>query len=325
VTHAWVIGSSGLLGAAVVRALRKAGVDVFQPAEPFNWQQPVVLGRQLAVGVLDFARYALAGSQWQIYWAAGIGTMGSTDSDLLVERQALDRLLQAIAQCPDLVDRQGAIAFASSAGAIYAGAGVDIIDERTMDAPTTPYARAKLAQETSLRRFSDTSRLVHILIARLSTIYGPGQARGKQQGLLAHMARSVVCNRPIQIYVPFDTIRDYIFVDDAAAAMVAHLSVPDDRPQVTTRIIAGEQPTTIAEIVGAFRRVARRAPRIVTSASKLGALYSRRIQFRSVGLPVPSALPKTSLLIGIAQLLAAERVLFASSPPERERFASRIR
>jgi len=152
----------------------------------------------------------------------------------------------------------------------------------------------------------------------MTTIYGPGQATGKQQGLLAHMARSIVRNRPIQIYVPFDTIRDYIFVDDAAASMVVNLSALDDRLSVRTKIVAAEQPTTIAEIVSVFKKLARRAPRIVTSASTLGALYSRRIQFRSVVTSKVVSPRRTSLLIGIAQLLAAERAAFACATYKRK-------
>lgn len=42
------------------------------------------------------------------------------------------------------------------------------------------------------------------LIARISMFYGPGQAKDKQQGLLAHIARCILRNQPIQIYVPYD-------------------------------------------------------------------------------------------------------------------------
>ena len=84
-------------------------------------------------------------------------------------------------------------------------------------------------------------------------------------------------------------------------------------PRAVTKIIASERPATIAEIVSIFRRLARRAPRIATSANRLSAVYARRVQFRSIVSVGPVATPTTTLAIGIAQLMAAERVALMHS------------
>ena len=204
----------------------------------------------------------------------------------------------------------GAIAFASSAGAIYAGSSDEVVTENTPPTPTTAYAREKLRQEGLIHSFAGANSRISVLIARISTLYGPGQAAGRRQGLLAHIARSTLRNRPIQIYVPYDTIRDYIAADDAAVAMLAALRATSAKPRLVTKIIASERPTTIAEIISIFMRIARRAPRIVTSASRLSDLYSRRVQFRSIVLPECAKTPTRSLIVGISQLLAAERAAF---------------
>jgi UDP-glucose 4-epimerase len=154
------------------------------------------------------------------------------------------------------------------------------------------------------------------LNARISTIYGPGQATVKQQGLLTHIARRILRNQPIQIYVPYDTIRDYIAVDDAARAITGALFLANQQPGVCTKIIASEKPTTIAEIISVFKRIARRGPLIVTSASKLTSLYARRVQFRSVVLTDGARPMVTSLAVGIAQLMVAERAAFVRSSPK---------
>ena len=159
--------------------------------------------------------------------------------------------------------------------------------------------------------FAQRAPKTSAVIARISTIYGPGQATGKQQGLMAHIARCIVRNRPIQIYVPFDTIRDYIAVDDAAGAMIALAEAAGSSPRVLIKIVASERPSTIAEIVSIYKRLARRTPRVVTSASPLSSLYSRRVQFRSVVGPDCGTSRKTSLLVGIAKVMAAERSAFA--------------
>jgi UDP-glucose 4-epimerase len=120
-------------------------------------------------------------------------------------------------------------------------------------------------------------------------------------------------NQPIQIYVPLDTIRDYITAGDAAAAIIATMRAISEKSGVFTKIIASEQPTTIAEIISIYRRIARRTPKIVTSVSKLSSIYTRRIQFHSIAIPVNEQISRTSLLVGIAQVMAAEMSAFARS------------
>jgi len=316
-TIAWVIGGGGLLGSALGNALRRKGTARFLPEEKFHRGDGPLLCSELAIAVQAFARQAQAIGRWQVYWAAGTGVMSSAEEALAPETQILATLLQLLAAEPQLMALPGAIAFASSAGAIYAGSGVALITENTAPAPTTAYAREKLRQEELLAAFALANTRVTVLNARISTVYGPGQAAGKQQGLLTHIARRILRNQPIQIYVPYDTIRDYIAVDDAASAIVRTLLLASQQPGVCTKIIASEKPTTIAEIISVFNRIARRAPLIVTSASKMSSLYARRVQFRSVVMTDGASPVTTSLAVGIAQLMMAERTAFASHCPKR--------
>jgi len=310
-TIAWVLGSGGLLGSALCRVLRRKGTNLFFPAERFHWASESQFASQLEAAVQAFAVGVGTAERWEIYWAAGVSSMGTSERDLALETRLLALMLRFVESESRLKATPGAVAFASSAGAIYAGSTACFISENTAPAPTTAYGREKLTQENLVRSFVDANEGKATLLARLSTLYGPGQSFGKQQGLIAHIARSILRNRPIQIYVPLDTIRDYIAADDAAASMVAALRAKSEEPRVLTKIIASEQPATIAEIISAFRKIARRAPRIITSASKLTGIYSRRVQFRSVVDPQRAWAPKTSLLVGIAQVMAAERATFA--------------
>ena len=328
-TIAWVLGSSGLLGAALCRQLRRNGTTLFFPADRLAWNNSGEFAAQLATAVRAFADEAAAADRWEIYWAAGIGTMASSPETLAPETRALSLLLQRLESESRFKAVPGSVALASTAGAIYAGSADEIITENTAPAPTTAYAHAKLEQEALLRCFADSHDHASVLIARISTLYGPGQAAGKKQGLMTYLARSILRNHPVQIYVPYDTIRDYITTDDAAAAMVAAardtgggaerdsagntVHETSGTPRAVTKIIASERPATIAEIVSIFRRLARRAPRIATSANRLSAVYARRVQFRSIVSVGPVATPTTTLAIGIAQLMAAERVALMHS------------
>jgi UDP-glucose 4-epimerase len=313
---AWVLGSSGLLGSALSRALHGRGCTLFSPQGRLPWGDPPALAQALQSAVQDFGDQAAGAVSWEIYWAAGTGAMGSQADELAGETQALQTLLQQLSADARLMHGDGAVALASSAGAIYAGAADELITEDTVAAPTTPYACAKLQQEDLLRAFVGGRTRPRALVARISTLYGPGQAAGKKQGLLTHMARSILRNRPIQIYVPYDTVRDYIEAGDAAERIVLALRSPAQATRCQLKIIASETPVTIAEIIAIFKRIARKNPRIVTSASRLGRLYTRRVQFRSV---VPSdvpAPPPRQIAVGIAQLLMAERAAYMRGPAE---------
>jgi UDP-glucose 4-epimerase len=306
-TIAWVVGSGGLLGSALCRALRAQGTKLFLPQERFDWGNEIALTSQFSLAVRAFAARAAKARHWEIYWVAGVGAMGSSEADLVAEIRALSILLIALALEELLMARSGAVALASSAGAIYAGANEEVITERTIPAPTTPYARGKLQQEELVKSFVRSTDKTTALIARISTLYGPGQSRGKKQGLLSSVAHSIITNQPVRIFVPLDTIRDYLASDDAAPAMIAALRTIGGKQRVLTKIIASERPTTIAEIISTYRRIARRSPRIVTSASSLSGVYARRVRFRSISAPDATRSPRISLLVGIAQVMAAER------------------
>lgn len=311
-TVAWVLGSHGVLGSALGRSLRSQGSELFLPAERFCWACESTLASQIAAAVRDFSARAARHDRWEIYWAAGIGTMNSAEAALAPETRALSLILRLIGNEAGLVASRGAIAFASSAGAIYAGCADDIITENSAAKPTTPYAHEKIRQEELLRSFARERGGIAVLIARISTIYGPGQSSGKQQGLLAHVARNTLRHKPIQIYVPYDTIRDYIYADDAATQMVGALNQIEEDPRLLVKIVASECPVSIAQIVSAFKRIVRRTPRIVTSANRLSSLYSRRVQFRSVVLQDAAQSPPQGLIVGISKLMAAERMAFAT-------------
>ncbi|MBK1694465.1 hypothetical protein CKO09_06890 [Chromatium weissei] len=310
---AWVIGSGGLLGSALCRVLQANGTKLFFPTERFCWNNVSVLKNQISLSVEAFAMQISDSDQWEIYWSAGIGTMNSRVDELVQETNALSLLLHAIQMHPRLSIQYGSVVFASSAGAIYAEASDDVITEESPITPNSNYAREKLVQEDMLRSIILSNSQLTVLIARISTLYGQNSSIGKKQGLISHIARCVIQHKPIHIYVPFDTIRDYINVNDAAALIVVTLRFFDKKLGIFTKIIASEKPTSVAEIVSVFRKVAKRSPLVITTASSLGDAYTHRVQFRSIVSPLNSHFSQTSLVIGISQVLAAERIEYAKN------------
>jgi UDP-glucose 4-epimerase len=310
-TLAWVIGAGGMLGTALRRALAARDASVFMLPAPLPWSDPIALVQQLDVALRQFAVHAARAQRWQVYWAAGVGSMGSAAAELTAETHALACLLDGLRGSMALRQTPGALVFAGSAGGVYGGCvGHEAIDERTPPQPINAYGVEKLHQEALVRAFADSGPPVAATTARISTLYGPRRHSGKAQGLLNYMARSVVRMVPMNVYVPLDTIRDYIHADDAAAAMVglADAAVPGAH----LKIVASEHPTTVAQIVATFRRVARRSPPLITSTRVESALYARRMQFRSVTPRADPAHVDKSLLVGVSELLAFERASFAA-------------
>jgi len=305
---AWVIGAGGLLGSALVRALGHSGAALHRVEERLAWGRNDLLAAQLDREVAAFARTAEKAQRWLLVWAAGVGSMSSDAAHLIIESQALDLLLARLRAEPALQAMPGCLVLASSAGAVYGQSRAECISEASEVAPGTSYASHKLQQEERFRAAIQGQPGWSVLIARYSTLYGIGQSRDKAQGLISQMARRIVANEVVHIYVPLDTIRDYIFADDAADRTLAALRDLHSRPgEVVVKIIAAEQATSIAQLVGVFRRVSRRPVRLVTSVNSLSPLYLRCIRFRS---DEPAGQPHMncrSLHIGIHQVLEAER------------------
>lgn len=318
-TKAWVIGEGGLLGSALRKALLRAGAGIFTPAQRFCWHEESELKLRISRAIAEFSK--LAGNNddtWQIYWAAGTGTMASHEDELAIESNALKFLLKELKiNCANMLSR-GTIFFASSAGAVYAGSHEELINEKTIVKPINAYGREKLKQEELLSDFGESNCTV--FIARITTLYGVGQRNGKQQGLISLLARNYLRNIPVQIYVPFDTIRDYITADDASEEIVAHMFALQGKYGTFEKIVASEEATTIAEIISTFKKVVKRNPRIITCRSNKSRYYAKRILFRSTLKFCDKRNKKTSLLVGIAQVVEAERLQYIRNETNEKRY-----
>jgi UDP-glucose 4-epimerase len=317
-SQVWVIGQGGLLGSAMGRLLRREGQTPFSAEQAWQWSATETLCEQLRFETLRFAKQLSPGEKWTIFWVAGQGNLHSREEDFLAESKALDTLLTTIDATPSLHSSVGRIALASSAGAVYGGCSDLPITEHSDVSPTTAYGRAKLHSEAALTAWANDQKHLqgagrHAFIGRLSTLYGPGQAWGKQQGLISHLARQILRHQALHIYVPLGTQRDYLHVDDAARMLWEGTDQMSER--VACHIIAAEQATTVAELLGLFTRLARRAPRIVTSAAAAGSVYRPQMTFRSEQ-PIKSARARglIPLHIGIHQVLEAERGALACGP-----------
>ena len=195
----WVIGSGGMLGKALSSKLVQSEDSLFDPAVQFNWSKTDVAREQLMQAVAQFSIQADKGP-WVIYWTAGTGTMHSNEEELQAETTLLESLIASLLQDANLNLIAGTFVFASSAGAIYAGAPEGVITESTDPSPINAYGRTKLAQESLVNALNKSGQGATVISCRISTLYGFKAKDGKQQGLIAEMVRRSLSNEVVHIY-----------------------------------------------------------------------------------------------------------------------------
>jgi UDP-glucose 4-epimerase len=301
----WVIGSGGLLGRHVSEVLD--GPDRFH-ARPIDWADKggasASLEREAA---RFFDRAARSGAPWRLIWCAGAGVVSTPPEALAREtrlvRSFLDGLAGRLSREPELA-RLGSVLVASSAGGVYsASPGTQPFHEESPTGCLAAYGQEKLAQEDLFARFArDCS--VDLLVGRFSNLYGPGQSLSKAQGLISHVGRAALRREPVSLYVPLDTIRDYLFAADAGRMAVDAVErLERERCEgaghrVVTKIFASEVETTVASVLGAWRQSLRRPLRVALASDPAGGLQPRILSFRSRVWPEVRGRP-TLLPLGV--------------------------
>jgi UDP-glucose 4-epimerase len=310
----WVIGSGGMLGRALTRSLCDSTLEIYRYGDSFEWANPNNLTKQFEDAITEFFLELKKDDSWQIYWVGGVGSMGSSVNDLEVETATLENFLTLLRQAIDLSCIKGVFAFASSAGALYAGNTDFEVTESSPLAINNDYGFAKITQEKILQNLVSNQNVISVLIARFSTLYGPGQAYGKRQGLLSHIARCALRNQPVEIFVPLDTSRDYLFIDDAANKLISTVRALEASDKLfIIKIMAAEHSVTISEIIATFNRLNKKPLRVIHNRNKLSSLYAPRLAYRSVVMPnINLCFGQHTLLEGVSRLLQDERMLYFS-------------
>jgi len=117
------------------------------------------------------------------------------------------------------VDR---IVFASSA-AVYGNVSVLPVAEDADRQPTSFYGLSKLTAERYIQMYHDLYGL-HYFILRYANVYGERQGDRGEGGVVSIFARGMSEGVPLTIYGDGEQTRDFVFVDDVAAANIAALT-----------------------------------------------------------------------------------------------------
>lgn len=318
----WIVGR-GLLGAAVVRALPEP--DWIEPI-PIAWDH-ATFEQSVTDAVRAFA-IAIEDSTWQILWCAGAGVVGTSKAELAAETTSLRYFVTQLLRYPAFRANRGLFFLSSSAGGVHAGAETMPITETSRPTPLSDYGRAKMEQEQQILAWAESLPNVSIIVGRFANLFGPGQRLNKPQGLISQLSLSMIYGVPAHIFVSLDTIRDYLYSDDAGRMVVATLAPvwQDDsakQPRRLVKIFGSEAEISIAGLLGVFRRLGKRPLRVVSCVYPQSALQPRRLQFRSRVLAENTdakVIRRTDLLEGISSVYYHQLRLFQNGklpPPHR--------
>ena len=274
----WVVGRGGLLGSAVARHCGRE----YLPG-PVPWSDPENAREALHAHARGL-EIAADGGDWRVIWAAGASTTSTPRDMAMAELVPFEGLLSGLRSA--LPHGRGSVFVASSAGGVYAGSFPPPFDIRSETVPLSPYGELKLAQEQLAHEV--LGPVVPVAIGRISNLYGPGQNLDKLQGLVSRLALSAVTQQPINIFVPLETIRDYIYVDDAAREALRAADRARERGSSTTQVVASGQPATVGQLIRTMNLVARR--RVPVALGSHASAAAQSADLRLVPTTVPEQL-----------------------------------
>ncbi|SBN63966.1 UDP-glucose 4-epimerase [Curtobacterium sp. 9128] len=319
VTTSLVVGGGGFLGRAVVAALEGAGDRVLVPRVPWGDQDAA------AAVLVDAVRALRAGDgPWRLVWCAGTGFVATGADAFAIEAALLARVLDPAATAPDgaaAASTPGIVFFASSAGATYAGSTGVPFDESTDPRPLAPYGSSRLAAEAQFHSWAAATG-TRALVGRIANLYGPGANLAKPQGLVSQLALAHVEGRPSSIYVPFETTRDYLYIDDAAAMIVDALDAVAADPvgSARTKIFASQEGRSIAEVITAVEQAFGSSLDVIAGQDPSASFQGTDLRFRSTVLPSVDDRQLLPFADGVARTVDAIRSAASSTThPQDER------
>lgn len=302
---AWVVGQSGMLGSAVVRAVerdpRREWTRVAAPSLPWAGDDDE-FARAVASGLAALAAAADAsqGANWAIVWAAGAAVTAATAQQVARELAQFRLFCATVAATFDAeMMARGCLFYASSAGGVYGGSAHPPFTEDTLPVPISLYGQFKLDAEEVARGLAEHG--CRVLVGRITNLYGPGQKLEKLQGVISHLAKAQLSPRPATIFVPLETVRDYIYIDDCAALLLDALDrLLECSPGASvTKILGSGRGTSIADLLGKFRQIEKRRPNAMLGFSAQAALQAVDLRMRSIVWPELDRRQLTTLLAGI--------------------------
>lgn len=307
-----VTGGAGFIGSHVVQALLARGahvnvLDDFSTGKRENLPASDDL-RIIEGDVADphAVRAALEDRDAFIHLAAIASVERSVREPLATHRTNLQGSIQVFEEAARLGVRRGL--YASSAAVYGDSTSLPLV---TTDAPRplTPYAADKLAGEHYLAFYHRTSRL-NATAFRFFNVFGPRQdPASPYSGVISIFLDRARRGAPITVYGDGEQTRDFVYVGDVVAALLAALdrqgegaSAPSELP--VYNVGRGERVSLLELLATIERLPGIRAPLTISHGPAREGDIRHSLGDATPLRTVLEWQPRTSLADGLAAILA---------------------
>ena len=246
VERALVVGGAGFYGSWVVEALLAAGVETTVLDER---DRPEAIAPAELI-VADAAEIDLADVLAElevdtVLQLAGTGLVPASLAHPIDDLLRNARTTLAVLEAARIAPRRPLVGFISSA-AVYGEGRTMPMDEAHPLEPVSPYGISKLAAEKYVALYAHLYDSATYAVRPFS-LYGPRQRKLVVYDLLHRLLRG---EDPLVVHAPADISRDFVYVEDAAAALLALARNAPAHGEAYN--IACGQPTTLAELAYAI-------------------------------------------------------------------------
>lgn len=257
--RALVTGGAGFIGSAVVDLLVDGGNEVYV-VDDLSSGKLGNLAEARAGGRIHFHRFDLrtpglreiltqARPEVVFHLAAQPAVPGSVSDPVFDAQVNVIGLLNLLEGCVATGVRK--VVFASSGGTIYGPQKKVPVKETARGTPASPYGITKRASEDYLRFYRSHHGLDFTSLA-LANVYGPRQDPHGEAGVVAIFTEKLLRGEPPTIFGTGEFTRDYVYVDDVAAAFV----IAADRGSGETVNIGTGVETSVNELFGLLAEAA---------------------------------------------------------------------
>lgn len=218
-----VLGGGGFIGTNLRIALHNAGADVVGYGRPPRFA--VQAGTWIDGDFEDHHAIARAiANAGHVFHLLGAADPSQSNRDPgLDARLHVPVSIAVLEACRDANIEK--LVFLSSGGTVYRpGLPLPIAEDAETD-PISAYGIGKLTVEKYCSLFHHLYGL-DIAVLRIANPYGPFQSPHRGQGFIAKLMHSAMNRRAIQIWGDGRVVRDFVFVDDVVAAILAAATRP---------------------------------------------------------------------------------------------------
>jgi UDP-glucuronate 4-epimerase len=235
-----VTGAAGFIGFHTARALLARGDEVVGIDNLNSYYDPALKGARLAllereagfrfsridIADRDATQALFAGDRFDavVHLAAQAGVRHSVENPQVYVQSNVTGFFHVLEGCR--AQRVGHLVYASTSSVYGANTSMPFSERQNVDHPLTIYAATKKANELMAHSYSSLYGLPTTGL-RFFTVYGPW---GRPDMALFVFTRRILAGEPIDVYNEGHHQRDFTYVDDIVAGVVAamdHVAAPD--------------------------------------------------------------------------------------------------